>query len=190
MLDIDALVSVSWWAVIPLIAVGSVLHFAFDWTGQNRLVAVFSAVNASYWEHIKIAAWPTMALYAGLFALGGHEYPSFVPAATVALYSLPVTMIGVVFVYKAVIGRNVLWLDIAVFALCIALAQAIFVSLLRGLEAGFLVVVLSIFYLAGIIVAYMVFTLRPPAEPDVFIDPITNRYGLEGHADYGGGSTD
>ncbi|UVE94989.1 DUF6512 family protein [Dietzia sp. B32] len=184
MLDTDTVVSVSWWAVIPLIAVGSVLHFAYDWSGHNRVVAVFAAVNESYWEHIKIAAWPTMVLYAALFVLGGASQPSFVPAATVALYSIPVTMIGVVFAYKAVAGRNVLWVDIAVFGLCIALAQAIFVSLLNGLEADVLVVVLSVFYLVGIIAAYLVFTLRPPAEPDVFIDPITNRYGVEGHADY------
>lgn len=180
-MDMNALVAVSWWAIIPLIVVGSVLHFAYDWSGHNRVVAVFSAVNESYWEHIKIAAWPTMVLYAALFAFGGYAHPSFVPAATVALYSIPMTMIGVVFAYKAIAGRNVLWVDITVFGLCITLAQAIFVSLLRGLEADLVVVVLSVFYLAAIIAAYMVFTLRPPAEPDVFIDPITNRYGLEGH---------
>ena len=74
-----------------------------------------------------------------------------------------------------------LWIDIAVFGLCIALAQTIFVSLVRGLEADLVVVVLSVFYLIGIVAALMIFTLRPPAEPDVFIDPVTSRYGLEGH---------
>jgi len=179
-----ALVAVSWWAVLPLIAVGSVLHFAYDWSGHHRVVAVFSAVTESYWEHVKIAAWPTMALYVGLFALGGHRYPAFLPAATVALYSIPVTMIGVVYAYKAVTKRNVLWLDIAVFAVTIAVAQAIFVSLLQDLEAGLLVVVLSVSYLVGIVGAYLRFTLRPPDEPDVFVDPITNRYGVEGHVDF------
>ena len=183
-MDMHALVSVGWWAIVPLIVVGSVLHFAYDWSGHNRVLAVFSAVNESYWEHIKIAAWPTMALYVVLFALGGYQYPAFIPAATIALYSIPMTMIGVVFAYKAVAGRNVLWLDISVFGVTIALAQAIFVSLLQGLEAGLLVVVVSVFYLVGIVAAYLLFTLRPPDEPDVFIDPITNRYGLEGHVGF------
>lgn len=178
------LVSVGWWAIVPLFVVGSVLHFAYDWSGHNRVIAVFSAVNESYWEHIKIAAWPTMVLYLVLFAIGGHQYPSFIPAATIALYSIPMTMIGVVFAYKAVTGRNVLWLDISVFGVTIALAQTIFVSLLQGLEAGLVVVVIAIFYLVGIVGAYLLFTLRPPDEPDVFIDPITNRYGIEGHVDF------
>lgn len=185
MLDADALVALSWWAIIPLIVVGSLLHFAYDWSGHHRVVAVFSAVNESYWEHIKIAAWPTMLLYAVQFALGGAGHPSFIPAATVALYSIPVTMIGVVFTYKAVTGRNVLWLDIAVFGLSIALAQTIFVGLFRGLDAGLVVVIISAVYLAGIVAAYLLFTLRPPREPDVFVDPITNRYGLEGHPAFG-----
>lgn len=181
MLDMQELVAVSWWAIGPLIMLGSLLHFAFDWSGHNRVFAVFSAVNESYWEHIKIAAWPTMALYVVLFALGGAGHASFIPAATVALYSIPVTMIGVVFAYKAVTGRNVLWLDIAVFGLSIAVAQAIFVGLFRGLDANLVVVVLSALYLAGIVAAYLLFTLRPPGEPDMFLDPITNRYGLEAH---------
>ena len=180
-LDMDALVAVSWWAIGPLIIVGTLLHFAFDWSGHNRFVAVFSAVNESYWEHVKIAAWPTMLLYAVLLPLGGAGHPSFIPAATVALYSIPVTMIGVVFAYKAVTRRNILWLDIAVFGLSIASAQAIFVGLFRGLDAGFVVVLISAVYLAGIVAAYLRFTLRPPEEPDVFRDPVTNRYGLRAH---------
>jgi pheromone shutdown protein TraB len=182
MAELDTLVSVGWWAILPLIAVGSALHFVFDWTGHNRVVAIVAAVNESYWEHIKIAAWPTMVLYVVLFAFGGHRYPSFVPAATVALYSIPVTMIGVVYAYKAVSRRNVLWLDISVFALTIALAQALFVSVLEGLRASPLLVALSVFYLVGIVAAYVLFTLRPPREPDVFIDPFTAKYGIEGHA--------
>ena len=122
-----------------------------------------------------------MLLYAGLFALGGAGHPSFIPAATVALYSIPVTMIGVVFAYKSVTGRNVLWMDIGVFGLSIAGAQAIFVGLLRGLDAGLVVVVIAAPYLAGIVTAYVLFTLRPPGEPDVFLDPVTNRYGLRAH---------
>lgn len=180
-MDLNALVAVSWWAIMPLIVVGSLLHFGYDWSGYHRVASVFAAVNESYWEHVKIAAWPTMVLYAALFALGGHRFGSFVPAATIALYSIPVTMIGVVYAYKAIVGRNVLWLDISVFGLTIALAQAIFVGVLRGLQADLFVVVLSVFYLVGIVGAYLVFTLRPPDEPDIFIDPVTNRYGVHGH---------
>ena len=70
-MSVDAVAAVSWWAIIPLIAVGSVLHFVYDWSGHHRVAAVFGAVNESYWEHTKIAIWPVAALQVALFALGG-----------------------------------------------------------------------------------------------------------------------
>ena len=110
-MDMTGIVSLSWWMVAPLIALGSLLHFLYDWTGQKRWAAVIGAVNESYWEHIKIAVWPVVLLQVILFALGGYHYPAFIPAATVAIYSLPISMIGIVWLYKAFTKRNILWLD-------------------------------------------------------------------------------
>jgi hypothetical protein len=33
---------------------GTILHFLYDWSGKSRLVAVFSGVNESTWEHMKL----------------------------------------------------------------------------------------------------------------------------------------
>lgn len=181
-MDMTGIVSLSWWMVAPLIALGSLLHFLYDWTGQKRWAAVIGAVNESYWEHIKIAVWPVVLLQVILFALGGYHYPAFIPAATVAIYSLPISMIGIVWLYKSFTKRNILWLDITVFAIVIVLAQFIFIQLLQQLQADRLTIILSIPYLLGIIGAFLRFSLRPPAEPDVFVDPITDEYGIEGHA--------
>lgn len=184
-MSIDSIVALSLWMILPLGIVGSLLHFLFDWTRHNRVAAVFSAVNESYWEHIKIAIWPVALLQVVLFAAGGHQYPSFVPAATIALYSLPISMIGLVFVYKSVTRRNVLWLDIASFFVTIAVAQTLFVSVLEQLTPSWATIVLSCIFLGGLLVAFLRFTLRPPNEPDVFIDPLTQKYGLHAHPDYG-----
>ena len=176
------IVAVSWWMILPLIVVGSLLHFLYDWTGEKRWAAVLGAVNESYWEHIKIAVWPVVLLQVLLFVLGGHRYPAFIPAATVAIYSLPISMIGIVWLYKGWTKRNILWLDISVFGVVIVLAQFVFVQLLQQLQADGLTVALSVPYLLGIIGAFWRFSLRPPSEPDVFVDPITEEYGVQGHS--------
>lgn len=178
-MDLEGLISLNLWMIVPLVILGSALHFAYEWSGRHRLAAIFGAVNESYWEHIKVAFWPILALQVVSFALGGWRIPSFVPAATVALYSIPVGMIGLVYLYKHVVGRNVLWVDIGVFALVVALAQVIFVNLLEQLEPEPITVVLAVGYLVGLLVSFLRFTRRPPREPDIFIDPITGRYGLE-----------
>jgi hypothetical protein len=169
--------------IVPLGLLGSVLHFLFDWTKHNRLVAIFSAVNESYWEHIKIAIWPVFLLQIVLFSLGGYQNSSFVPAATIALYSIPVSMVGLVFLYKSVTKRNILWLDISIFFVCIAIAQSIFALILEQLSPTAGTLVLSSLFLSGLIIAFLLFTLRPPQEPDVFLDPIKKDYGLRAHPD-------
>src|SRR5690625_7821014 len=119
-MDIDTIIAVSWWMIIPLGIVGSLLHFLFDWTGHNRVVAIFSAVNESYWEHIKIAVWPVAFLHIVIFAAGGYQHPSFLPASTIALYSIPIGKIGLIFLYKDYAKRNVLWLDTQLCCLVVA----------------------------------------------------------------------
>jgi hypothetical protein len=183
-MTIETITAVSLWAIIPLGLAGSLLHFVFDWTRHNRIAAVFSAVNESYWEHIKIAIWPTFLLQIVLFAAGGYRYASFIPAATVALYALPLSMIAIIYLYKSVTGRNVLWVDIVAFFAIIAIAQTLFVLVLEQLAATWLTVAISGVALAALLTAFLRFTLRPPTEPDFFIDPLNLKYGLDAHPDY------
>ena len=182
-MTLENIVLTSLWAIIPLGILGSLLHFVFDWTKHNRIVGVIAAVNESYWEHIKIAVWPMLLLQLCLYIFGGFQVSSFIPAATIALYSIPVSMIGLVFLYKAVIKRNILWIDISVFFLVIAIAQLVFVMLLQELNASVWMILISLAFLIGLVVAFLRFTARPPSEPDVFVDPTNKKYGLRAHPD-------
>lgn len=49
------------WEIVGFIATGlfgTLLHFMYEWTGGNRVIAVFSAVNESTWEHMKLLFIP------------------------------------------------------------------------------------------------------------------------------------
>ena len=50
-------------ATIFTIVLGSILHFTYDLLGNSNIVATFSAVNESTWEHLKLLAIP-MVLFA------------------------------------------------------------------------------------------------------------------------------
>ena len=39
-------------------AVGTLLHFVYEWTGGDPLIAAFCAVNESTWEHMKLLFVP------------------------------------------------------------------------------------------------------------------------------------
>ena len=53
--------------VIVCIILGILLHFTYELSGENMIVGLFSAVNESTWEHIKICMTPTFlwSLYDG-----------------------------------------------------------------------------------------------------------------------------
>ena len=177
----DSLLWLNAIAFVPLALVGTLLHFGYDWSGHKRFVAVFAAVNESYWEHIKIAFWPLLLWFGVQFAIGGWMIPGFVPAATAALYSVPVTMIAIVFGYKSLTGRNVLWIDILAFFLTIALSLAVFVLLAVEVAASSWTIALSVFFLTLLGIAFARFTHTPPDEPDLFIDPLNAKYGIDAH---------
>ena len=180
-MTIDTLVWASVWAALPLFLAGSLLHFLYDWSGENRIVARIAAVNESYWEHIKIAIWPLFFFYALMFVVGGNRIVGFVPAATIALYSVPVTMIAIVFGYKRLTGRNILWLDILVFLATIVVSLLVFVLLTAQLAASGLTIGISVAFLAVLLFAVAVYSVAPPAEPDFFRDPRSSKYGLDAH---------
>ena len=49
------------WEIVGFIATGlfgTLLHFVYEWSGGNRVIAVFSAVNESTWEHMKLLFIP------------------------------------------------------------------------------------------------------------------------------------
>lgn len=177
---------VLWWnivAIVPISLLGSLLHFTYDWSRHNRFVAYFSAVNESYWEHIKIAFWPVLVWFIIQFACGGWQLPGFIPAATIALYAVPVTMIVIVFGYKSITHKNVLWIDILSFFVTVAVSLIVFALIATELSASAWTIALSAFFLISLCVAFTRYTIKPPAESDFFIDPTNSRYGLDAHPD-------
>ena len=45
---------------IIIAAIGALLHFTYEWSNNNSLIATFSTVNESTWEHLKLAFFPIL----------------------------------------------------------------------------------------------------------------------------------
>jgi hypothetical protein len=163
--------------MIFIIILGSVLHFTFEWSGNQPLVGLFSAINESVWEHLKLAFWPAL-----LFAL--IEYPilkevvnNFAFAKTIGVY-LMVIMIPVIFYsYTAVTGKSIFVIDISSFIVAVIVGQLSSYKLLkyRKLAGNFNKVSLIALVLLGL--TFVLFTFYPPQLP-IFKDPITGKSGL------------
>ena len=42
---------------------GVLLHFAYEWSDNNTFVGLFSAVNESTWEHLKLVFFPSLIYF-------------------------------------------------------------------------------------------------------------------------------
>lgn len=155
---------------------GSLLHFTYRMSGKKRAVAIFSAVNESTWEHLKLLFFPMLVFGLGEYIAYGAEMPNFLMAKSLAVLLGMAVIVCVFYLYVAIFGRNFLFADIANFALGVAAAHVYSANVLKSgkyLAQQSLGAVLFWVLLLG----FLLFTHFPP-HALLFKDPKTGRYGL------------
>ncbi len=55
--------------------VGTLLHFVYDWSGQNPAVGIIAPVSESTWEHLKLLFMPALLFTLIQEAVIGKDYP-------------------------------------------------------------------------------------------------------------------
>lgn len=159
-----------------IVLVGSAFHFVFAWTAGWRPVALIAAVNESIWEHLKLAFWP--GLFWALLPQKAYDLHLTERLAVKAL-TLALTAVLIVVVFKsytAILGRNLLLLDIGTFVLAVLAGQIVSAWLaVRGLR-GPVLLTLGLTLLIIQLFAYAFFTFYPP-DFWLFVD---SRNGLRG----------
>ncbi len=162
--------------IVFIIILGSLLHFTFELSDHQAVVGIFSSVNESVWEHLKLAFWPALFFaiieYRPLKSIG-----NFLFAKGVGIYLMP-TIIAVLFYsYTAIIGESVFAMDILIFIIAVIIGQLVSYKLL--VSKKFPKSWGRIFLIALILLAalFVIFTFYPPHLP-IFQDPITGGYGF------------
>jgi len=161
-----------------IIVLGSVLHFTFEWSGNQPVVGVFSAVNESVWEHLKLAYWPALLfLLVEYMPLKKAAGANFFPAKTVGVYLMVLIIPAVFYSYTAFTGESILAVDIGSFVVAVVVGQLASFKLLisRRLSEKFAWV--SLVALVALGIAFAVFTFAPP-HLGVFRDPVAGGYGI------------
>ena len=102
-------------------AVGTLLHFVYEWTGGDPLIAAFCAVNESTWEHMKLLFVPFFLFTMVQFIVFAEPLRSFF-AAKAASILLGLLAIPVLFYsLGGMFGKTPDWVNIAIFFLADAL---------------------------------------------------------------------
>ncbi len=155
----------------------SVLHFLYEWSGEEVWASLFSAVNESVWEHIKIFSIPYVVWAFVELCCIRIPFKRFVSGKVLSLYFMLIAMPVFFYAYSGIIGTNIAIVDIlsgfAITVLTFVLSYKMIVKA-PFIEKYF---VLSIFLM--VIYYFMIgyFSYVPP-KIDLFKDPVSGNYGL------------
>jgi hypothetical protein len=143
--------------------VGSAFHFAYELSNfSSPVVAFFSAVNESTWEHLKMVFWPGVifALFEYIFVR--KDIKHFQTAKAASLFAMPMMIATSWYTYTAFTQRSIFQIDILIFFLAVLTGQAISYRLLMMPPFSWQVNALAIGGLVVMLVAFSTFTFHPP----------------------------
>ena len=166
-----------------IVFLGTLLHFLYDFSGQNTVAALVSGVNESTWEHMKLLYFPHLA-----FSFIQHkffkEYGNFrcikLRGILLGLILIPV----IFYTYNGVFGKSPDFVNIAIFFVSAALMCFSEWKLFKkdkmdcncNSNCKYPSICLLIMILIGVL--FIVFTFYVPKIP-LFKDPVTGAYGIE-----------
>lgn len=158
--------------------VGVLLHFLYDWTGERILVALFSAVNESIWEHMKILFFSLLffSIIQDKFSKKTDEKFWYAKLVGIMMGVLLIPMIY--YTYTGVFGISLDWFNIFIFFIAVAVSYYIEIKIMQSPQEMCVSqeTAKSILYLVAVV--FMLFTLFPPRIM-LFQDPVTGTYGIE-----------
>ncbi len=165
-----------------LFVIGSLMHFAYGWSGKQAIVGIFAPVNESVWEHLKLSFWPMLIWWiVGYFVCEKKcnvDLTQWVVSAVSAMVICPLFIVAFFYTYTGAFSIESLLLDILSFLLGIAIAQLFALHLYRYAKFNSAWLLVAVVILILMLFAFIYFTFSPPHIP-LFIDPETGTYGIQ-----------
>ncbi|MFC1899179.1 DUF6512 family protein [Chloroflexota bacterium] len=163
--------------VVFVFLFGALLHFLFEWSSESSIVGLFASINESVWEHFKQGFWP-MCLFAAIeYRFLRVHVNNFLVAKAVAVYSIPIITGLVFYSYTAIIGEEILIVDILIFLVAIMIGQLTSYKIMvlpKLPKYTNMISIIFIIILASILILY---SFYPPHLP-IFLDGNTGTYGI------------
>jgi len=174
-------VSIKKWYIIGtvfIILVGSLLHFVYEWSGKNLIVGIFSPVNESVWEHLKMLFWSSFFFSIVEYFVIGKRYNPYIISKAISFYIGILLIIIMFYTYKGIVGNHYTIVDIIIYVVSVTISQYIGYKITKkySIRSGVLNTI-SLFSIILLILSFVVFSFNPPKIP-LFKDSNTNSYGI------------
>ena len=149
---------------------GSFLHFLYDLTGENKIAALFSAINESTWEHMKLLFFPMVIFALIEYHYIGKDYRSFWCVKLIGIITGLILIPIFFYTIGGVFGKTPDFINIAIFFVSAALAYLFETKLLIKNAVTCKYSTPAKLTLLLIAAAFWAFTFLPPELP-IFAAP-------------------
>lgn len=89
---------------------GTLMHFFYDWSGKNPVVALFAPYNESTWEHLKLLFFPVLIYSVFQYAYIGKQYSGYLTGRLAGIVSGALMIVIIFYTYMAVFKHSILWI--------------------------------------------------------------------------------
>ncbi len=156
---------------------GVLLHFLYDLTRGSVIVAPFSAVNESIWEHMKLLFFPMFIFALIEYKYIGKDYENFLCAKLAGILTGLLIIPVLFYTYTGVLGVTADWFNILIFFIASGVSYYLETRLLKNGTMLCKTPQLAFVLLCLIALLFVVFTFVQPEIP-LFMDMSTGNYGI------------
>ena len=107
--------------ILWTIVLGTLSHFFYQWSHENILIGLFSPVNESVWEHLKLLFFPALTYMFIEQKAMGKAMPGLFGKNLLGLFAGLLAMPLLFYGYTACSGKSILLVDIGIFCVCVSL---------------------------------------------------------------------
>ena len=147
-----------------VVLLGVFLHFAYELSGKNTIVGLFTPINESTWEHLKLLFTPMLLLTIWDSSTDTSKKPRFLPARVFGILMGLLFITIAFYTINGILGKTVDWINIVIFLLGVLLAFWAENRFLYYNKYGsrLLNTTSAILLLIALSILFVVFTITPP----------------------------
>lgn len=154
---------------------GTLLHFTYELSGENSIIASFSAVNESVWEHLKLLFFPMLLTTIVGYFYVGKNMPNFLCSKMIGIITAMLFTVIFFYTYSGILGKNIAIIDISSFFVATILGEYVAYKLMNSTFKCNNKIAIIVLIVIGI--CFIAFTYSAPKQ-GIFKDPISEEYGI------------
>ncbi len=143
---------------------GTLLHYLYEWTNKSNIVAPFSGINESTWEHMKLLYYPLL-LFALIQSRFFNDYKNFWCVKAIGIFTGLLLIPIIFYTYNGTFGKSPDWMNIVIFFVSAGISYMVEAILLRRNKPKCKNKWFAVIAIALMGVLFVIFTFNPPDIP-------------------------